>query len=247
MHTSALKAIADLEDTYWWFVGKNRIITSLIDQYAPPSPRSLDVGCGPGGMLQVLSDRGEAVGVDVSDDALAYCHERGLEAIKGALPHDLPFDPASFDLIIASEVIEHVQDDAASAEALVSLLRPGGVLIATVPALQWMWTRHDELNHHFRRYTTARFAGLFDGRGVQTLVLSYYNTTMFPLMVASRLAGKVRSMVSPPPDEIEIKPLPCPINDTMTHLFAMEGKAITRTGLPIGGSVIACFRKPPVS
>lgn len=245
MQESAMQAIADFQDEYWWFVAKNRIIRRVIDRFVPGSGiRSLDVGCGPGGMLRVLEERGEAIGVDLSDYALGYCRDQGLQAVKGSLPDDVPFAPGSFDLIVASEVIEHVEDDQGAAATLVGLLRPGGVLVATVPALSWMWSQHDVLNNHYRRYTTRRFAALFREHAVERLLLSYYNTTLFPAMLGVRWMDRAREAVGrAPAPTMEIKPLPAPINSTMRALFEMEGRIVPHVALPIGGSIIAAYRK----
>lgn len=247
MHSSGYKAIAELEYSYWWFVGKRRTIERLIRRYAPDRRplRSLDVGCGPGGMLPMLGELGEAIGADPSEVALEYCRERKLNAVHAALPDDVPFEDSSFDVIVASEVLEHIDRDAESAAKLVDLLRPGGLLVVTVPAFQWMWTKHDTANHHYRRYTTSALHALFESQQVERLLMSYYNTTFFPVMAAARLGSRIRgrNRSEAIDQEVEIKQLPGPINSLMTAMFAAEGRLVTRMRLPFGGSVVATYRK----
>ncbi|HVU64025.1 MAG TPA: class I SAM-dependent methyltransferase, partial [Phycisphaerales bacterium] len=165
---------AEREETYWWWVAKNRIILSLIQRFASPersegsalpSRRALDIGCGAGGILARLSKPPfnlDAVGIDMSPIARDYCARRGLRALDGSLPGNLPFkEPASFDVIVMSEVIEHVKEDRESVAAAAALLRPGGLLVCTVPAHMWLWSKHDDFNFHQRRYTRKQFGDLF--------------------------------------------------------------------------------------
>lgn len=240
MDASYYRLHAELEETYWWFVAKNRIIMRMIGRYGPRAGRACDVGCGAGGLLKLLSARFEAVGVDLSPLALAYCAKRGLKAVEGGLPDRLPLEDRAFDVVVASEVVEHVKEDRASVERLCALLRPGGVLVCTAPAHPWLWSRHDELNHHQRRYTRAGFAGLFGGLPLERIVLGYYQSALFPLMVGSRLAEKVRGGRG---GGDGVRPLPRVVNGAFRVLFEAEGALIGRVPLPIGGSLISVHRR----
>ena len=249
MNEPLYKVIADNEHRHWWFIGKNATLRSFIDRYAPTPdgrrPRALDVGCGPGGMLEQLAQRFDPIGVDKSEVALRLCEERGLNAVLGSLPDEMPFEPATFDLIVASEVLEHVERDAEAARTLIDLLAPGGTLVVTVPAFQWMWSEHDRAHHHFRRYTRARLLALFDSPDACVELASYYNTTFFPLMAAARVASKAR----PQRPVREIKPPPRPINAVMAAVFRGEGTLVQHLRLPFGGSLLAVIRRvgePPV-
>lgn len=244
MRDSCYHTHAALEDTYWWFVGKNRLVLSLVDRFIPKvdRPRILEVGCGTGGLLARLAQRGDAVGVDPSPLALQACDNRGLEAREAYLPDRIPFPPGSFDVVVASEVIEHVEDDRASVRALVDLLSPGGLLVLTVPAFQWLWSRHDTANHHHRRYTTRRLASLLDGLDTERLVLSYSNFAAFPAMAASRIVSKALARSDDTADA-RIRPLPAFINVPMRELFALEGRIIPHVRLPFGGSVAGAWRR----
>jgi SAM-dependent methyltransferase len=234
---------AEHEESYWWFVAKNRIILAMIDRYGPLASRSrhaCDIGCGAGGLLSRLAHRFDAVGVDCSPVALEYCAKRGLTAVAGDLPDRVPLEPGTLDAVVASEVIEHVTDDRAAVETLAGLLAPGGVLVCTVPAHAWLWSNHDELNHHCRRYHKQGFAALFDGLPLERLVLGYYQTALFPLMVAGRLSERL-GLARPRSD---VPRLPGMVNHAFRAAFEQEKHALGRVPLPIGGSLISVHRRP---
>lgn len=254
---------AEREETYWWWVAKNRIILSLIARYAtaakrthstsPDSrPRALDIGCGAGGVLARLSrppHSFDALGIDMSPIAREYCGKRGLIAVDGSLPNALPpeITPDSYDVIVMSEVIEHVPEDRASVHAVARLLKPGGLLVCTVPAHMWLWSSHDDFNFHQRRYTRAQFGDLFrniPGVELEQLVLSYYQAASLPLVVAARLVEKLRTkFTGKPPTEPEVKPLPAPINFVLTKAFQVEQHLLPHTRLPWGTSVVTVHRR----
>jgi SAM-dependent methyltransferase len=235
---------AEHEARNWWFVAKNRIILSLLDRFAPGAPvgklRACDIGCGSGGLLAPLSERYDAVGVDSLPLALDYCRERGLKAVSGRLPDQIPLEPGSFDIVVASEVIEHVPDDLASVGTLAGLLRPNGILVCTVPANQWMWSVHDERNHHCRRYSRSAFQSLFRGAPLAPERLSYYNFGLFPLMAAVRVASRVLRLDR---TGAEYKAPPQPFNALFRALFESEKHVLARSSLPIGGSLIGVHRR----
>lgn len=240
MDESYYRLHAEQEATHWWFLAKNRIIMRLIARYGPASGRACDVGCGAGGLLLLLRERFDAVGVDMSPLALEYCSKRGLPAVEGGLPDTIPLEDGSFDVVVATEVIEHVAADRASVQRLARLLRPGGILVCTVPAHQWLWSRHDDLNHHQRRYTRKTFAPLFEGLPLERIVLGYYQTALFPLMVAFRLAENLRGKTD---DAAGVRPMPAFINTTFRALFQSEGALIGRIPFPTGGSMISVHRR----
>lgn len=182
----------------------------------------------------------------MSPIARDYCAKRGLTALDGSLPNNLPFkEPASFDVIVLSEVIEHVKEDRASVETVAKLLRPGGILVCTVPAHMWLWSSHDEFNFHQRRYTRVKFGALFDGLGLEQVVLSYYQAASLPLVVGARWVESLRTQLSgKPPAEPEVRPLPGIVNWTLTTAFEAEKFVLPRMRVPWGTSVISVHRRP---
>lgn len=269
---------AEREETYWWWVAKNRIILSLVERYGrvsglgarvsnPDSPETrnprpetrlsaLDIGCGAGALLTALAAPpfGYSVtGIDMSAIARDYCKKRGFDVLDGALPNQLPAQIVAhapsrggrgYDLIVLSEVIEHVPEDRASIAACVDLLKPGGVVVCTVPAHMWLWSSHDDFNYHQRRYTRSQFGALFHGLPVERLVLSYYQLASMPLVVAARVVEKAKTRLSgKPPSEPTVEPLPGLVNWTLTKAFEVEKHVLPRLRLPSGTSVIAAYRR----
>src|ERR1051325_8101084 len=157
-------AIMDrVEDKHWWFVGRRAILETFLRQIASrlaePAKagaqtelRILDVGCGTGANLEMLSHFGSSEGVDVSDDALEFCREKGLKAQKG-LAEKLPFDDETFDVTTALDVIEHLDDDIAGLKEMFRVTKRGGYSLIFVPAFMWLWGVQDDISNHRIRYT----------------------------------------------------------------------------------------------
>jgi SAM-dependent methyltransferase len=241
-----------LESAHWWFVAKRRIILSLLNKYLPvspssPAPRVCDIGCGCGMTLRELLHHGyHAVGVDASDTALSYCSARGVRAVKGSLPDHLGLPPESADAVLLLDVLEHLDNDLAALLAAIDLLRPGGFLIATVPAYQWLWTRRDEFHHHKRRYSFKRWRRTLGEAGIrggaQPLMVSHFNTYLFPLAAAGRLASKLLPQPDRPGD-MSIPPLG--VNRLLAGIFASERLPLCAGfPLPLGLSLLAIMQKP---
>jgi SAM-dependent methyltransferase len=249
---------AELEEEHWWFVAKNNILLHLIRHYrssAPSAgqnsrfrPRALDVGCGAGGLLACLAHDFDAVGVDMSPIARAYCADRGLTVVDGALPDGLPFDDGAFDVIVASEVLEHIEDDRGSVVTLSRLLRSGGLLLCTSPAHQWMWSQHDDANQHKRRYTRRRFEELFHGLPLNRLVTGYSMCAMFPVLAALRVTGRVFGVTlgagqAKNRGEVSVRVPTAPVNRTLCALFECEKWILPHVALPMGSSIISVHRR----
>ncbi len=244
MDESLYHEMFQLEGRFWWFVAKHEIILSLVDRYLPKISdrvlRACDIGCGCGALLNRLRKRLEVVGVDSSSLACDYGRSRGLTILEGALPDRIPLEAESFDVVILSDILEHVNRDAESAESAAGLLRPGGILVCTVPAYAWLWTPRDELHHHLRRYTFRQFRALFAPLPLQSLVLSYYNTILFPLMLGQRMWTRWF-----PPDQAQpdLRVPFSPLNRLLQWLMSREKHLLPHVRLPWGGSLISVHRK----
>lgn len=231
-----------LEDTYWWFVAKNNILMHLAGRLVKPGARAADIGCGTGGLLARLAARYEATGVEMDDGAREACARRGLKVLGGHLPGAVALEDGAFDLVIASEVVEHVEDDRGAVARLARLLAPGGVLMITVPAHQWMWSEHDVANHHFRRYSRAGVRALVEGAGLRVEVLTYQMVLLFPLMVLARFAAKLRGGGNSA-SGAAIRPVARPLNALLRGMFEAEKWVTPRVPSPIGGSVLCVARR----
>ena len=231
-----------LEADHWWFKARRRIIADMIARLGlPPHAKILEAGCGPGGNLRMLSGFGDVVGLEPDAETRAYAAEHTGVAVEGGqLPADLPFAPETFDLVCAFDVIEHVDDDAAAVAALSRLARPGGFMATTVPAQAWMWSRHDELHHHKRRYRMAPYRRLFEAAGLTIVKSSFFNTALFPAIAAVRVAKMLTGSTAADDDAMP----PAPVNDLLTGLFGAERFWLRRAPLPFGVSILLIARKP---
>lgn len=193
-------------------------------------------------MLGELAAKFEAVGMDPSPLAREFCAKRGLTVLDGTLPDGLPFGEGTLDVAVMSDVLEHVERDVESVGAVARALKPGGIMVCTVPAHPWLWTAHDDHHHHKRRYTRRGYEAIYEpSKGLlEREFLSWYNTGLFPLMVAQRLVMRARS--SPKSDAPQGIP-PGPINALFREIFAAERFVIPTGRLPFGASLVSVYRR----
>jgi SAM-dependent methyltransferase len=228
------------EDRHWWFRGRRAVVEALLAHTAlPAEPRILDAGCGTGGNLLRYSRLGEATGVDPSREAVRFCRERGLDSVEQAGVEELPFADDSFDLIVATDVIEHV---AAEQEALRELRRvalPGGALLLTVPAYMWLWSAEDEKLHHKRRYTRRRLCEAVAQAGWEPRLATYFNSLLLPAIALARLAPRRSDG-----DKTDLQRTPAALDGPLALPMRFEARLI-RGGLrlPAGVSVGIVCRK----
>ena len=149
----------------------------------------LDAGCGTGRNLIEYGGLGDAVGIEPSPDAIAFCAERGLTAIRSGV-EELPFEDDRFDLVLMLDVLEHIADDGAALRELRRVTRPGGALVLTVPAHQYLWSQHDETHHHFRRYTQPLLRERLELSSWRPAFTTYFNTALLPPIAAMRLIAR---------------------------------------------------------
>ncbi len=181
------RELYELEDRHWWFRGRRRMIWALLRRAGiTAAPRILDAGCGTGRNLAEFGRLGAAEGVDVSADAVEFCHRRGLTGVQQAPLEELPFEDGRFDLILATDVIEHLDDDRRALTELRRVAARGAHLVITVPAYQWLWSQHDASMHHRRRYTADQLRRQAAATGWEPEVETYFYSTVLPLVAAIR-------------------------------------------------------------
>lgn len=242
MEKALYREMYELENSYWWFVARRRIVLSLVEKYVKPphAPRFLDLGCGTGSMLQALEGRGEVVGVDASGEALAFAATRTKVAlVRGDVPEVLLSLEGKFDCVLLLDLLEHVGDDLETVRAAAGVLDGDGVMIITVPAHPWLYAPRDTYHHHLRRYRKREVKGLVAGAGLDEVFTSYCNALFFPVAAAQRLWSRM-SGKEPGPD---IKPLPKILNGIMEEAFAAERFLLGRMPLPWGLSLVAVARR----
>lgn len=235
MHPDAYREMADTEGRHWWFAGRRAILGALIGRLGlPPAARILELGCGTGGNLEMLAAFGEVSAMEADAGARALAAEKTggrFEIRAGRCPDEIPFERARFDLVCLFDVLEHVDEDLATLRAVDALLAPGGRALITVPAYRWLWSAHDEFLHHKRRYTAPELRAKARAAGLEVALLSYFNTLLFPLAVASRVLG------------VEGRSVPAaPVNGALRALFSAERLLVGRLALPYGVSLVTVLR-----
>jgi SAM-dependent methyltransferase len=178
---SAYREHYEVEDRHWWYRGRWAVVEALLSHAdLPPNPRILDAGCGTGGNLRKFGRIGTASGVEPSAEAVQFCRERGLERVQQAGLESLPFDDGSFDLVAATDVVEHVAAEGQALQELRRVAVPAGLMLLTVPAYMWLWSEEDVNLHHHRRYTRQRLVRAVQEAGWEPVFATYFNTLLLP-------------------------------------------------------------------
>jgi len=229
--------MAELDELHWWYRARRRVLQALIERVVtpPPEARILEVGCGTGHNLPMLARFGKVDAIEVDAEARAFAEKRTGRAISSApLPTLHGIARGHYDLVAALDVVEHIDDDRAAIAALAACLKPGGKLLLTVPAHQWMWSAHDVLNHHKRRYLKRGLARLIESSPLKLQAIGYFNSFLFPLAVGARLASKLTGRGG---DDDSLPPRP--VNYLFERVFAAERRLIGTVPLPPGLSLFA--------
>jgi SAM-dependent methyltransferase len=227
-----------LELTHWWFRGRRRVLIDLLREAAGSragSLRVLDYGCGTGGNTQAYASFGTVIGIEPDATAVRLAGQRGGADYCRASGVQLPFGPGAFDAVVASDVLEHIADDAAAISEIHRVLTPGGAAIISVPAHQWLFSAHDVALHHFRRYSKAGLKDLLERGGLKVRRLSYWNTTLFPAICLHRLVAKPRPGLELRSDA---RSSPWLINEALAALLTAEAAVLRRAPLPWGVSLV---------
>ena len=235
-----------VEGTHWWFTARRRIILNLLKRYLPlrqgVSGRTTvcDLGTGCGYNLKTFGEFYNAVGMDFSLEAARFASKCDTRVILGRLPDEVPFADSSFDVVLLLDVLEHIEDDVASLRAAARLVRPGGLVLCTVPAYQWLWDQNDDYFHHYRRYSLGQMRTLAESAGLTLLLASYYNAFLFPPRVAINLWRKfIRSPEKPP----GLSLLPKPLNQVFSAILGSERFILPYVRFPFGSSIVCVAKR----
>jgi SAM-dependent methyltransferase len=242
------------EHSHWWHVGKRSIVYGLLGQYLPrPESKdgrlALDLGCGTGQNLEHLERYGVATGTDYFEEALQFCRERGHTMLARADAVDLPFPDGTFDVATALDVIEHLDDDYAALKEMWRVMKPGGLLVVSVPAYRFLWTYWDDILGHRRRYTTRMLRQVATRAGFRVRRLSYSNALTLAPAMAVRVAKSVIYKAAarrgnPRNPKTDFMTLPRPINNALINYYKLETGLLKRGRLPFGLSVVAVLQRP---
>jgi SAM-dependent methyltransferase len=236
-------AEAKIESTHWWFVERRRLFATLIRECKlPADARVLDIGTGTGANLRLLKQAGFAnvTGIDPSGEAARWCAEKGLGAVQFGDIRALPIPDQSIDLVIATDVIEHVDDDQRAVSEIYRVLRPGGIALITVPAFPSLWGLQDEVSHHYRRYRMRSFLRILDKAKFQVTNRFYFNYILFlPIFLARWLIRVLKIRLA---SENEVNgPL---LNFLLGMVFRIDVTTAPYFRPPFGVSILALARRP---
>ncbi|WP_426417141.1 class I SAM-dependent methyltransferase [Aestuariirhabdus sp. LZHN29] len=237
MEADVYEQMVRLESTHWWFRGRRTIVASVIESLGlPEQAKILEIGAGTGGNTAMLESFGRVDSIEPDARARELAADvHGAQLMPGALPDALPPSGYLYDLILLTDVLEHIKEDGRSLESLKGLLAPEGRLLLTVPALQSLWSEHDLLHHHFRRYSSSELTRVLEKSGFTVYQQQYMNSLLLPAVALARLCSRI-GLRSGGDDK-----MPGPwVNRLLYTIFSSERYLIRRQlKLPLGVSLLA--------
>ena len=224
------------DSTHWWYRARREILSDYLTREAglPKDARILEIGCGTGHNLPMLARFGTVEAIEIDPVARGIASERLGKPVSAAPLPALPgIERGVYDLIAVLDVVEHIEDDVAALGAMRDCLKPGGKILITVPAHQWMWSAHDVVNHHHRRYSKETLNTAIAAAGLGHNGLRYFNSLLFPLAAAARVAGRMTGR-----DDSDDSPPPKALNTLFETIFGWERHLVGRMPLPPGVSIV---------
>ncbi len=242
LEKKAYRAIYEKEDQHWWFLGRRLVLSALLENLDPPGDwQVLDVGCGTGGNFSWLDNYGRVEGCDYSEEAIRFCHMRGKHPVRVASIYELPYEDSSFDLVSCLDVIEHLRFDLPAFRELGRVLKPGGYLLATLPAGPHLYNDFDCLAGHLRRYTFPQVRLLLRESGMEPMRITGYTMLVHPAVRFYSWKGGIthgRAEYTQGMDTIF-----APTSRLLLMLLALEARIISRWNMPRGSSLAALAAK----
>lgn len=246
MKSSEYAKLALQEQSYWWHLGKLDIINvylSMATKKHSSKLKILNVGCGTGGTVPVLEKFGQVDNVDISAEAVKYMLGKGFERVFQTDATRLPFKSKNYDLIVAFDVLEHIKEDSRAIDEWKRVLKPKGKIILSVPAYPWLWSKHDEVMHHFRRYSRKDLSVLAKKHNFKTKKLSYaFMFTLLPLIVF-RGFYKLSPLDRQNKKFSTKSKIPKSLNSILVKLISFEAKILRKFSLPAGSSLFVILNK----
>jgi len=238
MDTSTYAIEAEVEASHWWFVGRRRLLKDLITrQRIPVDARVLDIGTSTGTNLRLLKELGfsNRQGLDRSDEAIRWCAEKGFGRVEKGDACELPFGDGEFQLVLATDVIEHVDDDLRAITEIRRVLAPGGTAIISVPAFQSLWGLQDDVSHHKRRYLKKPLLELIRRGRLACGDIFYFNYLLFLPIWAARQLIRLLNIKLESENQVNTRVL----NRILTGIFLLDVATARIVRPPFGVSVIA--------
>jgi SAM-dependent methyltransferase len=228
--------MAEHDSTHWWYRARREVLSDYITRYAglPRNARILEIGCGTGHNLPMLARFGEVDAIEIDPAAREIAAKRLGKPVGDAPLPELPgIARGAYDMIAVLDVVEHIEDDVAALKAMADCLKPGGRILIAVPAHPWMWSAHDVVNHHHRRYTKATLEKAITGAGLRSRKMRWMNALLFPLAAAARVAGRITGR-----DDSDDSPPPAPVNALFERIFRLERHLVGRVPMTPGVSIV---------
>ncbi len=231
-----------VEDRHWWYQGRRRVLERAIARLQLPAGASiLDAGCGSGRNMVDLAKHGTVTGIELSSPSVELARERRVGTVLEGSILDTPFEDSSFDLTVSLDVIEHLEDDVGALRELRRVTKPGGALLVTVPAYQWLWSGHDEINHHHRRYNRHTLLAAADGAGWHEQSAAHFNSLLLPVAILLRALERFKPSTTK--SSLDLWVPPAPLNWALRQPLNLEAAAIGRgKPIPAGLSLLAVYR-----
>lgn len=228
------------EKTHWWHVAKRELISQLFNRFVrKKNPKILDIGCGTGKNMETLQAFGYTLGIDISKQALVFCRKRGLANVKLAPSHKSGFDKESFDVVTMLDVLEHT-DEQQTLKEVYRILKQGGVVVITVPALRWLWSRWDEVLGHKKRYNRKDLEKILKRSGLRMIICSYmYSYLTLPVFLSRQFKSNIFRQKYSSDFAINL-PL---LNLFLLSLARFERMLVMRGLVPLGTSLMAVAKK----
>jgi 2-polyprenyl-3-methyl-5-hydroxy-6-metoxy-1,4-benzoquinol methylase len=244
MEEQVYRQFAELERDHWWFRGRRTVYMGLLRSQLQTDPpgRVLDLGCGLGGFLDELRGLGfEVYAADMDHESLRYCESRGMTRAAEVDCYSLPYPDNCFDWVTLFDVVEHIEHDDRIMDEVCRVLKPGGRVMLSVPAYQFLYANNDRVARHYRRYTRGSIERLMENAGFVVQRNTYSNVLLSPLIITTVLALKLMEKLflrgrEPKHTNLSLK-LPRPINALLYGAFAAELPLSIRFNLPFGHSI----------
>ena len=239
-----------LERNHWWFLARAEILKSLIRKYISPTKpfKILNVGVATGATSILLQQFGEVTSLEYDKDCCEFVRLNvGIDVIHGSLT-ELPFLDSNFDLVCAFDVLEHIENHEKATQEISRVLKPGGTAFVTVPAYNFLWSEHDEINHHFRRYTARSLRNTFQqSSNLTEIKSSYFNSIFFTPIAIVRVLSKLNFRKNKVPSiqsDFQKFKSNSLINKLLYHIFKCEKYFLIRKlSFPVGVSIFSILKK----
>lgn len=245
MNSELYEKMYQLEKDNWWFRGRRKIFLNFLNNFdgERKQRRILDVGCGTGIMLNYLTQYGQVEGIDISRRAIAFCRVRGFTQVHLGDAQKLPFQNNSFDIVTAFDTLEHVKNDQLALKEFYRVLRPGGFILITVPALPLIWSSHDIAHRHFRRYRQSDIVKKVKESRLKPTRITYINSLLFLPAFLFRLSIGIFNKLGVFKGHTDLVGMPRLVNSLLAQVFSLETNLLKFVNFPLGITLLVQAEK----